>query len=113
MRMVPSFHLFNPSPHFLPTPARYDPYIGAMTDMYAALSAVKNSPMRLVLGPWTHGDHGLTYAGDVDFGPQATFDRNVAPTFHVRCGAQDALLYLCVDNMLYSHCVNSVCSWAL
>lgn len=90
MRMVPTpidllIHL---PPHlFLLLPHRYDPYIGAMTDMYAALSAVKNSPMRLVLGPWTHGDHGLTYSGDVDFGPQATFDRNVAPTFHVRAAA--------------------------
>lgn len=61
--------------------ARYDPYVGSMADMFECLTPLKFSPIRMVLGPWTHGDHALTYAGDVDFGPQSTFDRNVAPTF--------------------------------
>ncbi|MEW5298648.1 MAG: hypothetical protein WDW36_001743 [Sanguina aurantia] len=59
----------------------YDPYVGSMADMFEGLTPLKFSPIRMVLGPWTHGDHALTYAGDVDFGPQSTFDRNVAPTF--------------------------------
>ncbi|GAX82516.1 hypothetical protein CEUSTIGMA_g9943.t1 [Chlamydomonas eustigma] len=59
----------------------YDPYIGAMTDMYASLSNSKQGPIKMVLGPWTHGGHARTYAGDVEFGPQATFDHNVATTF--------------------------------
>jgi hypothetical protein len=37
--------------------------------------------VRLILGPWTHGDRQLTYAGDVDFGPAATIDGNVATDF--------------------------------
>ena len=37
--------------------------------------------MRLILGPWTHGDRHLTHAGDVDFGPRATLDGNLAPDF--------------------------------
>jgi hypothetical protein len=60
-----------------------------MTDMFCGLVAAKTSPMRLVLGPWTHGDHAITYAGEVDFGPQSTYDRNVAPTFQVREGEEE------------------------
>ena len=61
----------------------YDPYIGSMTEMYKALSASKRGPIKMILGPWTHGEHARTFSGDVDFGPQSTFDRNVAPTFQV------------------------------
>jgi uncharacterized protein len=39
----------------------------------------KRGPVRLIMGPWTHGDRALTYAGDVDFGPAATVDGNLAP----------------------------------
>ena len=42
--------------------------------------------LQMILGPWTHGEHARTFSGDVDFGPQSTFDRNVAPTFQVRIG---------------------------
>jgi hypothetical protein len=35
----------------------------------------------LILGPWTHGDRTLTYAGEVDFGAAATIDGNLAPDF--------------------------------
>jgi hypothetical protein len=37
--------------------------------------------VRLILGPWTHGDRQLTYAGGVDFGPAATLDGNLAGDF--------------------------------
>jgi putative CocE/NonD family hydrolase len=59
----------------------YDPYPRTATDNYLGLSKKKRGPVRLILGPWTHGDRQLTYAGDVDFGPAATIDGNVAPDF--------------------------------
>jgi len=37
--------------------------------------------MRLILGPWTHGDRSLNYAGDVDFGATAPVDGNLAEDF--------------------------------
>jgi putative CocE/NonD family hydrolase len=59
----------------------YDPYPRTATQNYMGLSRRKKSPVRLILGPWTHGDRSLTYAGDVDFGPAATVDGNLAPDF--------------------------------
>ena len=59
----------------------YDPYPRSATDNYVGLSRRKKGPVRLILGPWTHGDRTLTYAGDVDFGPEATIDGNLAPDF--------------------------------
>jgi putative CocE/NonD family hydrolase len=60
----------------------YDPYPRTATDNYRGLSARRRSrPVRLILGPWTHGDRQLTWAGDVDFGPRATLDGNLASSF--------------------------------
>jgi uncharacterized protein len=59
----------------------YDPYPRTATDNYLGLARRKRGPVRLILGPWTHGDRQLTYAGDVDFGPKATLDGNLAPDF--------------------------------
>jgi uncharacterized protein len=59
----------------------FDPYPRSATDNYAALSRRKKGPVRLILGPWTHGDRSLTYAGDVDFGAAATVDGNLAADF--------------------------------
>jgi uncharacterized protein len=61
--------------------AWYDPYPRAAADNYIALSRRKKGPVRLILGPWTHGDRSLTYAGDVDFGAAATLDENLAADF--------------------------------
>lgn len=61
--------------------AWYDPYPRTATDNYVGLSRRKKGPVRLILGPWTHGDRSLTYAGDVDFGPAATLDGNLAADF--------------------------------
>jgi len=61
--------------------AWYDPYPRSATDNYIALSRKKKGPVRLILGPWTHGDRTLTYAGEVDFGSAATLDGNLAPDF--------------------------------
>ena len=59
----------------------YDPYARTAVDNYLGLSRGKRGPMRLVLGPWTHGDRSLSYAGDVDFGAAAPVDGNLAEDF--------------------------------
>ena len=59
----------------------FDPYPRTATDNYMGLKARKRGPVRLILGPWTHGDRSLTYAGDVDFGPDATLDGQLAADF--------------------------------
>lgn len=59
----------------------YDPYPRTATENYVGLSKRRRGPVRLILGPWTHGDRQLTYAGDVDFGPAATVDGNIASNF--------------------------------
>jgi putative CocE/NonD family hydrolase len=59
----------------------YDPYTRTATDNYIALSARKRGPVRLILGPWTHGDRSVTHAGDVDFGPEATLDGHPAEDY--------------------------------
>jgi len=59
----------------------YDPYARTATENYVGLSGEKRAPMRLILGPWTHGDRSLTYAGNVDFGSAAPIDGNLADDF--------------------------------
>ena len=59
----------------------YDPYPRTATDNYLGLAPLKRGPVRLILGPWTHGDRQLTYAGNVDFGAAATVDGNLAVDF--------------------------------
>jgi hypothetical protein len=59
----------------------YDPYPRTATTNYIGLSRRKKGPVRLILGPWTHGDRSLTFAGDVDFGPAATLDGALAPDY--------------------------------
>ena len=63
----------------------YDPYVRTTTDNYVALSTSKESPVRLIMGPWTHGAHSVTHSGDVDLGDQAIVDNNLALDFnHLR-----------------------------
>ena len=59
----------------------YDPYCQTAIDNYAGLSALKGGPIRLILGPWTHGDRSLSFAGEVDFGPEAPLDGNLAEDY--------------------------------
>ena len=61
--------------------AWYDPYPRTATTNYVGLARRKKGPVRLILGPWTHGNRSITYAGDVDLGPAATLDGNLAPDF--------------------------------
>ena len=59
----------------------YDPYPRSATDNYKGLAERKKGPVRLILGPWTHGNRSITYAGDVDFGAAATLDGNLAENY--------------------------------
>ena len=59
----------------------YDPYALAATENFAALSRMKAGPVRLVMGPWTHGQRSVTFAGDADFGPEATLDGHLADDY--------------------------------
>lgn len=61
----------------------YDPYALSATDNFVRLSQSKSSPVRLIMGPWTHGQRSVTWAGDVDFGVASTLDGEIAPD-HLR-----------------------------
>lgn len=50
----------------------YDNYCGSAIDNYVGLSGSKKSPVRLLIGPWLHGDIGGTNAGGIAFGSEAT-----------------------------------------
>jgi len=61
----------------------YDIYLRGTIENFEKLSALKKSPERLMIGPWTHHGDTFDYAGDVDFGPPAAiadFDGD----FHLR-----------------------------
>lgn len=59
----------------------YDPYPRTAVDNYRGLRAAGKRDVRLILGPWTHGDRSLTWAGEVDFGADAVIDGQGAPDF--------------------------------
>ena len=59
----------------------YDPYAKTAVDNFLGTSGYAGSHVRLILGPWTHGQRSLTYAGGVDFGPNATLDAAIAPDY--------------------------------
>jgi putative CocE/NonD family hydrolase len=59
----------------------WDPYVQTTTDNYLGISRRVRGFARLVLGPWTHGERSVTYAGDVDFGAQATLDGALAEDY--------------------------------
>ncbi|HZX27753.1 MAG TPA: CocE/NonD family hydrolase [Telluria sp.] len=59
----------------------FDPYALTATENFMGLAGRKRAPVHLVLGPWTHGQRSVTHAGEVDFGPAATLDGNIAPDY--------------------------------
>jgi len=59
----------------------YDPYTRTTIDNYAGLTPLKKGPIHLLMGPWTHGAHDMSYAGDVDFGPQSVVKENLAEDY--------------------------------
>jgi putative CocE/NonD family hydrolase len=48
---------------------------------YVALSKAKKGPIRLIMGPWTHGGQTQSFAGEAEFGPDAALD---FPALHLR-----------------------------
>jgi putative CocE/NonD family hydrolase len=59
----------------------YDPYARTATDNYVGLASRGRRPVRLIMGPWTHGGRSTTYAGDVEFGPQSTLDADTGADY--------------------------------
>ena len=60
----------------------YDSWSRATVTQFSELSRRKKGPVKLLMGPWTHGGHSLTYAGDADLGPEASIDGNLAEDFN-------------------------------
>lgn len=54
----------------------YDSYARNTCESYVALRKSKSSKQVLMMGPWTHGQYEVTFAGDVDFGMESTIDEN-------------------------------------
>lgn len=75
----------NWSEHFEPTSdipmmhitGWYDSYAGSTVANYLGLSKIKKSPVRLLVGPWLHARNTQSFAGEVEFGPEAAI-----PDFH-------------------------------
>lgn len=55
----------------------YDAYVQTTTENYLGLKGDAKRPLKLIMGPWTHGNRSQRIFGDVDFGPAATFDGQV------------------------------------
>lgn len=70
MRRIPSVHISG----------WYDPYAVTAVENFTGLSAAGHETS-LILGPWTHGNRSRTYAGDVDFGPDCTFEAGTGQDF--------------------------------
>ena len=61
----------------------YDIFLRGTIQNYQRLSELKDSPVRMIIGPWTHSGNSRTYAGDVDFGPTAAIT-DFGTDFHIR-----------------------------
>jgi putative CocE/NonD family hydrolase len=63
----------------------YDTYARSTTDNFVALSQMKESPVWLIMGAWTHGARSVSYSGNADFGAAAPLDGNLDLDFnHLR-----------------------------
>ena len=66
----------------------YDSYAGGTVENYVGLAAAKRGPIRLIMGPWTHGGNLRTHAGEVEFGPDAAltgFEREFSLAWFDAC----------------------------
>jgi putative CocE/NonD family hydrolase len=61
----------------------YDPYSQTAIENFNGLSPIKRGPVKLVLGPWTHGQRSVSHSGNVDFGPAAPLDGQVGDDYFV------------------------------
>jgi len=59
----------------------YDSWALQTTMSYMALARAKHGPVKMILGPWIHGQHMHHAHGQTDFGPQAAID---SEAFHLR-----------------------------
>ena len=59
----------------------YDPYVRTCLTNFTGLASRKRAAMTLIMGPWTHGDRSLSYAGNVDFGEESVLDSNIAADY--------------------------------
>ncbi len=59
----------------------YDSWALQTTMSYMALSRAKRGPMKLIMGPWIHGQHMFHTHGQTDFGSEAAID---SEAFHLR-----------------------------
>ncbi len=59
----------------------YDPYVSTTLANFAGLRRAGNERVWLIMGPSIHCARNLTFAGDVEFGPAARFDGNLATDF--------------------------------
>lgn len=55
----------------------YDAYVSCTLDNFKAFTTRKQSPQRLIMGPWLHGDRNISYSGNAEFGNAANFDGNL------------------------------------
>ena len=62
--------------------AWYDPYSRSATDNYVALSASKQGPVSLLMGPWTHGARSVTHSGNVDLGQSSIMENSLGADFN-------------------------------
>jgi putative CocE/NonD family hydrolase len=54
--------------------AWYDSYARSTCENFVQFTRRGKGPCRLVMGPWTHGGHAVSHAGDVDFGVDAPIE---------------------------------------
>lgn len=59
----------------------YDSWALQTTMSYQALAGAKRGPIKMILGPWIHGQHSRHAHGEVDFGPSAAIN---SAAFHLR-----------------------------
>jgi len=58
----------------------YDAYVRSTMDNFAAMSTLDPvaAPTYLIMGSWLHGDRNVPFSGDVDFGPAARIEGQIA-----------------------------------
>lgn len=61
----------------------YDSYGGGTIRSATSLSRLKDAPIHLLVGPWTHGGYTRSFAGDVAFGAEAAIP-DFSRAFHLR-----------------------------
>ncbi len=82
----PGFDVVDQVPRYKDVPVYliggwYDSWALQTTMSYMALTKSRRGPIKLILGPWIHGEHSQHAHGQVDFGPEAALDRQA---FHLR-----------------------------